>query len=46
MFRVSADSAGFEVVCFHTHLQVRIPEDLERWLERTRDEPSPRGVFA
>src|SRR5579863_6740615 len=31
-FRVSADSAGFEVVCFHTHLQVQIPKGLERCL--------------
>jgi hypothetical protein len=27
-FRVSADSAGFKVVCFHTHLQVQILKDL------------------
>jgi hypothetical protein len=32
--RVSADSAQFAVVHFHTHLQLRNPKDLERWLER------------
>ena len=44
-FRVSAESAGFEVVYFHIHLQVRNPKDLERRTERAEDDagPNPPG---